>query len=258
MTWYADRKEDPLFSSPIRKFHADEYWLDTALSKKHFSAQVNDDEITLSEGEFARFAQEVKEGKFGELMFLLAHLQYDHSLRICEAAALMWSDIRWDKSEIKFQRHIEYIHNDRKNNPDLIVPGLKNKRHVKRRGGRYGGSRPSLSKTHPFFPHSSTMLKEFYLRTEKKEGLVFVNPETNSFFEYKCIQDKFNRAFQRAGLEYRGTHIVRYGGVNRAAKHTDDEKMLLDLLGNQKAYDYIRRKPNRLKELVKKLSANSL
>ncbi len=248
LAWYRGYKDDPDFVSPIRKRHEEEAWLDGksySASDEDFADQVSD-EIPLTEEEFHRFRAELLGRKFGDQIAIMADVQFDHSLRVCEVAAVMWPDVKWSSSEIKFQRHIQYVHQARGTFPDKVVPGLKNRKNVKRRGQRFA-RRQCLSKINPFFPRSTKGLRELYLRAADKTGFVFVNPETQAFFTYKAIKNQYDRAFKRAGLPYTGTHIVRYGGVNHFMGHYDtDEATGMELLGNSSEGRYILRRSTKV------------
>lgn len=254
LAWYRGYKDDDGFVSPIRARHEQEVWLDgkaMTASDVDFEGQVSD-EIPLTEEEFLRFRDELAKAKFGRLLVILADIQFDHSLRVCEAAAVMWPDIRWTEKEIKFQRHIQYVHQARGLNADKVAPGLKNRKSVKRRGQRFA-RRQALSKTNPFFPRSTAGLRELYLKAVDKTGYVFTNPETGTYFHYKCIKDKFDRAFRRAKLPYQGTHIVRYGGVNHFLEHYGaDDATGMELLGNNSEGRYILRRSRRVADAIKK------
>lgn len=253
LTWYEGYKTDDRFVTPVKKRHEEEVWLESAFvrTSEDFEGQVSD-EIPLTEEEFLRWRIELGQGKFGEIMQILADTQYDHVLRISEVAAGMWTDVRWQAQEIKWQRHVQYVHQGREKHRDKIVPGLKNRKTLKRKGKRFK-KRKLLSKVTPFFPRSTAGLKKLYLAAEDKTGLIFKNPETGDFFTYKCIVDKYNRAFKRAGLPYRGSHIVRYGGVNKFIEEFDaDEDVGMELLGNESEGRYILRRPSKVSRALKR------
>ncbi|MGE0171839.1 MAG: hypothetical protein AB7T49_03605 [Oligoflexales bacterium] len=226
LAWYGDYRDDPNFASPIKKRHSEEIWLDqkSHLSTEDFFGQVSD-EIPLTESDYERFRAELAKAKLGATLTVLADTQFEHSLRISEVAALMWQDVKpgdpkWSEGEIKFQRHIQYVHRSKEKYPDRIALGLKNRKFVKRKGMRFL-RRESLSKTNPFFPRSTSGLRQLYLKASPEElhatdekGLVFKDPKTGSFFTYRCLKAQYDRALLRAGLPFRGTHIVRYAGVN--------------------------------------------
>jgi site-specific recombinase XerD len=47
------------------------------------------------------------------------------------------------------------------------------------------------------------------------------------------ISSRFNRAFQRAGLPYTGTHILRHGGTRVVLNSTGDLSIAQQALGNR-------------------------
>lgn len=54
-------------------------------------------------------------------------------------------------------------------------------------------------------------------------GLVFpdVFGKKIPFFTYSKIQNAYNRAFIRAGLPYRSTHVMRHGGNRKSYRETN-------------------------------------
>ena len=50
--------------------------------------------------------------------------------------------------------------------------------------------------------------------------------------KYQSIQNAFNAAFQKAGLPYTGTHVLRHGGVRAVYNAIGDLAIAQQLLGN--------------------------
>lgn len=82
----------------------------------------------------------------------------------------------------------------------------------------------------PLFPESFEALKKLYFVGAK--GLVFKD-KRNSFLEYRTIQWRYENAFAKAGVEYRGTHALRHGGCREVYNQTGDLAVAGMLLGNQ-------------------------
>ncbi len=51
--------------------------------------------------------------------------------------------------------------------------------------------------------------------------------------EYRTIQSRYERAFAKAGLKFRGTHALRHGGCREVYNKTGDVALAGLLLGNQ-------------------------
>lgn len=99
------------------------------------------------------------------------------------------------------------------------------------------------------FPETFEALKSLYFIGAK--GLVFKREGT--FFEYRHIQDAYDKAFRRAGLPYSGTHIMRHGGCQNIYNETGDLEIAGQLLGNQDL-ETIRVYAKRRKSALKKVS----
>lgn len=173
----------------------------------------------LSEVEFLRFREELRQLKHGELLAALASVQFYQALRISEAAGLFWEDIQFDwrdpkNSRIRVVRSVWYPH----------TGGLKPE---VRWGFKNAASNQGM-KEPPMFPESHEALVSMY--DKSKTGLVFEwegNP-----IPYRVIQAQFDRAFQNAGLPYRGTHVMRHGGCRRIYNGHGDISLAQQILGN--------------------------
>lgn len=84
-------------------------------------------------------------------------------------------------------------------------------------------------------------------------GLVF-GRDANIPLTYRQIQSAYDQAFHKAGLPYRGTHVLRHGGCRRVYNATGGDLALAQqLLGNadlQSTLVYAQRDKGALKSLV--------
>lgn len=96
---------------------------------------------------------------------------------------------------------------------------LKNSEHI-------GGA-----KEQPVFPEVYQMLMAVFPDFEARKGLMFTD-EDGKLFEYRQIQRAFDRAFEIAGLDFTGTHIMRHGGCRVLLNETGDRYIAQQHLGN--------------------------
>lgn len=208
-----------------------------------FSNKVSQKAKDLTREEFFRFRDVLKEGKHGPSMYVLATVQFFQALRISEVAALRSEDIRWhpleENSRLKIQSSVRYPR--KKGMPPEIQESFKN-------GAKSGGI-----KEQPIRPETALALKNGYLDLNKP-GLLFLDME-GKLFTYREIQNAYDTAFEKAGLPYTGTHIMRHGGARDVYnRNNGDLAMTQQLLGNRdyrSALVYAQRSTNALTEFSK-------
>jgi len=87
----------------------------------------------------------------------------------------------------------------------------------------------------PLFPATYKTLIQLYQQQSKKrttpKGLIFSCHDKSPFI-YRKIQYAFDKAFKKANLPYRGTHILRHGGSRRLFRRTANLETAKQLLGN--------------------------
>jgi site-specific recombinase XerD len=210
LKYYRDYYDDNLFQFPIKQRHKEAIRL---------SRPRTDVPKDLSETEFLKFREELVKCRNGKMLAVLATVQYFQALRISEAAGLYWEDIHLDRqqpwnSRIKIVRSVCYPH--RGNEEAFIKGGFKNA--VSNKG----------VKEQPMFPEVFEALTQ--LHTDGANGLIFdINGKPVA---YRIIQCHFNRSFKRAGLPYRGTHVMRHGGCRRVFNEVAELSVAQQLLGN--------------------------
>lgn len=99
-----------------------------------------------------------------------------------------------------------------------IESGFKNSRAV---GGQ---------KVLPLFPEAFDALKKIHF--VGASGLIFKDV-FGGLLSYRGIQSRYERAFAKAGLQFRGTHALRHGGCREVYNKTGDVALAGLLLGNQ-------------------------
>lgn len=215
LRYYAEYTDDPEFVMPLKQRHRD------AVRLRNRSAPARKD---LSEAAFRTFLAELGRGRDGGQLVALATTQFYQALRISEVAALHWDDVHFDfadpcRSRLTFTRHVAYARS--KTVEDRIETGSKNS------DGMVGGV-----KEHPMLPEVFACLSRLY--RPGSTGLVFTFPATGGFWPYRALQSRFDRAFKRAGLPYRGTHVMRHGGTRKTFDETrGDIGVAQQILGNR-------------------------
>ncbi len=214
LNFYADYADDKTFLMPVVKRHAKAVRFRT----RRVAAKKN-----VSDKEFDLFARRL-EADFGLAMRGLATCQYDHPGRISEPAALHWEDVEFDRgaprlSVIHFRRHVVYRR--RRNAPRDVLPGFKND--------------ADGMKTHPVMPRLHAVLARLW--RPGATGLVFAAPE-GGVFKYRQIQYAYNATWERLGLPYTSTHVLRHGGTRRTLEETGgDRDIAKQQLGNASVVD---------------------
>jgi len=210
LTYFSDYHDDPEFQFPIKPRHR----LAVRLNRSRVKSK------DLREEEFFLFREQLRPlGVTGELLAVLATVQYYQALRISEAAALHWEDVELDfaspsRSRVRVTRMVVWPR--KKEIPSFIQHGFKN---AKSNGGM---------KEQPMFPETFEALSALYEPGAK--GLIF--QAEGSHLEYGTIQRTYDRSFQKASLPYSGTHVMRHGGCRRVYNEQGDLAVAQQLLGN--------------------------
>jgi integrase len=209
---YFDKYNDDVdFRFPIKTRHREDMFVRRDTGKR---------DRDLPRADFEKVRAEML-AIYGESWWALFTIQWRQALRISEAAALHWEDVHlnWrepEKSFVTICRHMEWT--KVRTVESRLAPGFKNSAST---GGK---------KVLPLFPESFEALKKLYFVGAK--GLVFKD-KRNSFLEYRTIQWRYENAFAKAGVEYRGTHALRHGGCREVYNQTGDLAVAGMLLGNQ-------------------------
>jgi integrase len=214
--YYDEHEDDAEFRFPIKARHRKAVEL-----RKDGGIEDRD----LSYEEFLKVAEafDSLKSKNAATLKVMFILQFRQALRISEAAALHWEDLKLDfrnpqTSHVRICRHMEWSRTT--GTDSMLSLGFKNSK------GSQG------FKDQPLFPESFHALKKLHFIGAK--GLVF-RAESGSFFEYRCIQAIFAQAFKKAGVEYKGTHQMRHGGCRLIYNRTADLAVAGQILGNRDA-----------------------
>lgn len=204
---------DDFYESPIRERHRQ------LIKLNNVSAIKSKD---LTEPEFFKFRSELEKYDDSLIFVTLATVQFYQALRISEAAALRWEDIKWNNHEVEKSR----IRVSR----SLFFPRVKGERPVIQDSFKNGKQNGGIKEA-PIMRESAIYLKALSAEQTDKSGFIFsINGE---LLTYRQIQHAYDTAFKNAGLPYSGTHIMRHGGARRVYnKSNGDLAIVQQLLGN--------------------------
>ena len=171
--------------------------------------------------DFQKFLSELKKQRHGDVLSVMATVQYFQALRISEAAAIHWEDLHLDPvvphaSRLLVTRSVIWLRS--KGLGSFIRVGFKN------------SEANDGCKEQPLFPETYFALRSLTSR-RKMTGLLFET--AGQHFEYRQIEYAYNKAFAQAGLPYRGTHIMRHGGTRLVYNATKDLEVAKQILGNR-------------------------
>lgn len=218
LKYYLNYHDDPAFQFPVKKRHRDAVWLRKAGDAKAVSKD-------LSVEEFQKFREALLRFPRGRFFAALATVQYFQALRISEAAAIHWGDVRLDfdqsaRSRLFVRRSVLWPR--RKGLASFVQMGFKNSKST------------DGVKEQPLFPESfaalQAMAEEAQGLGKELQGLVF--EVDGKHLEYRSIQFVYDRAFKSVGLPYRGTHVMRHGGCRNIYNEVPDTAIAQQLLGN--------------------------
>lgn len=209
---HEDQSDDE-WRSPLKRRHM----AATKLRNRRAAAPKD-----LGEADFCAFRQRL-EMDYGLPVAVMATLQYYDALRVSEAVAIHWEDVRFDwadprRSRLVFCRHAIFARS--KEVEDFIEPGLKN---------------DEVGKEHPMLPEVFAMLRRLWKAGSR--GVVFQPDKADrECWSYRWVQYRYDKTFERLGLPYRSTHVMRHGGTRTTFDETGgDEGIAAQQLGNSAA-----------------------
>lgn len=226
--------EDNEFILPFRKRHRSD------AQNGHVPVVAPD----LSLESFYKFRENLLSLKHGGKLWLLTTIQFFQALRISEIAAVHFEDFMLNRenpslSRVRFSRAVKWKKNT---NTETTTGSLKNAQYI-------GGD-----KEHPVFPETFLALTLMYPDFEKRKGPIFLNDD-GQYFEYRQLQNAFDRAFELAKLDYTGSHILRHGGCRLLLNETGDRYVAQQHLGNSSVQStdvYAKRASTALTEAVER------
>lgn len=145
--------------------------------------------------------------------FVLANLQLMTGMRIGEACALEWRDVDFEAKKIIVQKTVHWKRS-RGSTPRIFnMP----------KGGNF--------RTVPIVEPLLSLLLEWQLQCGRREGLVF-SRDGFTILTYREIQHQYDTAFEKVGLPFRSTHILRHTFATDFLTQTKDQYALQTMLGH--------------------------
>lgn len=206
-----------------REYHQDSF-LNPIFHRHREDVQTGREQVRVERDirypDFQKFLTALNKEKNGHLFAALATVQYFQALRISEAAAIHWEDVSLhpeipEASRLQVRRSV-------------IWPRIKGTVSYVKLGFKNSKSNNGF-KEQPLFPESYFAFKQ--MENETRKGLVF--PLEGNHLEYRQIEYAYNKAFEKAGLPFRGTHIMRHGGTRLVYNATKDLEVAKQILGNR-------------------------
>lgn len=229
-TFYRDRC-DPRFVQPFRRDHAKMCIVRIQVKK------VKD----LSNDEFRRFVEHLEmichRSGDPEIPFLV-QLQYKTAARVQEAAALSIEDFDFDQRQISVRRRIQWVR--RRGMPSIICEGLK----------------AADCKRLPMDQTVIDLVRRAQLALGVREGFLFFRK--GKPLSYRQIGYRYNQAFLSAGIDFRGTHIIRHAALTEVQEFYKDLPTTMAIAGHKDVKSTLRYTKVRESRIANALSALSL
>ena len=162
----------------------------------------------LLEADFLKFRAKLETLKDGQLYAALATLQYYCCLRISEAAGVFKQDLKFgDKPEENRGVFRRALKTSGFKGDKAAIGDLKNSNEIQ---GGY--------KTLPLHPEIKKYVEPFANSVDS--GAIF--KIDNEYLSKRKIEYTYYKAFKAAGLEFRGTHVLRHGSISEFfSQHAD-------------------------------------
>ncbi len=163
--------------------------------------------------EIVAWLNELKQGN--PLYYFLAVVQIYQVLRVSEVCAMKWSKLNLAHRDYIVSEHVIW---PRVNGaPAEILPGTK--------------TNTSGEVFSTFLQAESVEALSSVLELKKDNDLIF--HDGGSLLTYRKIQHAYDKAFERLGFHFRGTHVCRHTGATSFLEKTGDT-LALQQMGNWK------------------------
>jgi integrase len=179
----------------------------------------------------------ITQKKKADIVFFLAQVQYGIYGRIQEAAALHFEDFNFNKRIVRIDKKVVWLR--RKGMTDYIE-----------RGSKTNSGREIVMTT-----QLEQVWREWALKSGKRTGPMFQTE--NGVIPFRMIQHYYDKAFKLAGLNVRGTHVMRHASLSEAYEASHDILAVQALAGHRDLKTtsrYAKTRDKALHEAVNKLS----
>jgi integrase/recombinase XerD len=141
----------------------------------------------------------------------IALFQFHTGARVGEAAAMECRNVDYPRGEVRIAQHLHWERH--KGGKTHLVPGTKT----------------GPTRNVPLTFECKEMLRRRQAATSS--SILFADTD-GQWLLYRAIQDIYDRAFRKAGLPHRGTHVLRHTFTVRFLDQTKDIYALQKLLGH--------------------------
>ncbi len=209
LKYYSEYENDD-YHLPVKQRHNKDAVIDFQRMK---ASKMRNQSRYLDSLEQTRFLEELKiiTGEEKKIFFYLAFFQLTTGTRIGEAGALKWNDIDMVSEKVSISKSIHWGR------------GVGSKTYVQ------PFTKTGVARKIPMTADLKNLL--MVLNQEAKLELVFTFDGMTPL-EYRSIQYFYNKAFERAGINQRSTHILRHTFSTDYLSDTKDHVALSRILGH--------------------------
>lgn len=203
--WYINNYDDAKAVFPVK----DRHWKRSQLNrvKPHKRTYMLEEELE----QFLAAVSELS----GPMWLAFATVQVKQFMRVSETAAMKWSNFYPRKKEYLLCEHVTWPRVD--GAPAFVAPGTKNR-----------DARESFML--PLFQDSINAITS----QPKYPGCDLIFHDSGQVLTYRQIQYVYDCAFKKAGLPFRGTHVLRHTGATLFQHMSDGDRLALQFMGGWK------------------------
>jgi integrase len=221
LRWHLEENDESKLIFPIKRKHYERIQLRKRPARN----------VVLSDSELDRWMTELKKGD--PLYHVVAMVQVHQALRVSEVCAMKWNSLDLENGRYEIREHV-------------IWPRV---------GGRAAKLVPG-TKTNaeaywiPLWEEVQKVLRN--LAGQAGSELIFT--KDGGLLTYRQVQAAYDRAFERAGLPHRGTHVCRHTGSTLFLDKTQDLLALQQLGGWKNQHmpqHYAKIRSNRLENTMR-------
>lgn len=213
LTYYSEY-EDELYQVPIKERH----WSDAIVDLTKFLLAKDKNRTNFIPCEdFERFLLELgtlgRENTSSAMYSRIGEFQIGSGTRIGEVGAISWNDVDLKSGTVLISKTVQWSR--KKGRPTLISPLTKT----------------AKARQVYLTERALSMLRKWTVQCGRSKGLVFSEDGLNPA-KYRGIQRHYDKAFIRAGLKWRSTHILRHTFATDFLEKTGNKLALQGQLGH--------------------------
>lgn len=201
LRWYKEYK-NPSYSVPILKRHRKDACYQEKTLKEHKA---------LTAIELEQFLQKLQDRQ-SPIYYYLASFQALTGVRIGEACGLQWDCVDLIEGWVTIRRIVWWEYRNKK-------PNLRE------------GTKTDKLRRIRLCDRLIELVKEWKIKCGAISPMVF--HRKGELMRYPAIQNAYNQAFEKLGLPFRSTHILRHTFATLFVSQTQNREALRSLLGHQ-------------------------